>query len=73
LAEVVTLPLRQIGLAEPRLKALMLQGLDGDAAAYREVLASLTQLLRPYFAQRLYSAAHDVEDLVQETLLAIHA
>ena len=73
MAEVVTLPLRQIGLAEPRLKALMVAGLDGDAGAYRDVLAALTQVLRPYFAQRLYSAAHDVEDLVQETLLAIHA
>jgi RNA polymerase sigma-70 factor (ECF subfamily) len=72
-AEVVTLPLRQIGLAEPHLKALMVQALDGDAAAYRDLLASLSKVLRPYFAQRLYSASHDVEDLVQETLLAIHA
>jgi RNA polymerase sigma-70 factor (ECF subfamily) len=72
LAEVVTLPLRQIGLAEPRLKDLMVRGLDGDGGAYGEVLAGLASLLRPYFAQRLRSAPQDVEDLVQETLLAIH-
>ncbi|HET9161577.1 MAG TPA: sigma-70 family RNA polymerase sigma factor [Caulobacteraceae bacterium] len=73
MAEVVTLPLRQIGLAEPHLKDLMIRGLDGDRAAYGDVLSGLMQLLRPYFAQRLRGSPQDVEDLVQETLMAIHA
>ncbi len=56
--------------AEPRLKALMLAALDGDAAAYRALLAALTPHLRAYFARRVGPA--DAEDLVQETLIAIH-
>jgi RNA polymerase sigma-70 factor (ECF subfamily) len=58
--------------SEPRLKALMLRGLDGDSAAYRELLGVIGRLLRTYFARRLPSDAEDVEDLVQEVLIAIH-
>jgi len=57
--------------AEPRLKALMLAALDGDAAAYRELLRALALHLRAYFARRLGPA--EAEDLVQETLIAIHS
>jgi RNA polymerase sigma-70 factor (ECF subfamily) len=57
--------------AEPRLKALMVAALGGDQAAYRALLAALAPHLRGYFARRLGSAA-DAEDLVQETLIAIH-
>lgn len=56
--------------AEPRLKALMVAALDGDAAAYRALLSALVPHLRAYFARRLGHA--DAEDLVQETLIAIH-
>jgi RNA polymerase sigma-70 factor, ECF subfamily len=58
---------------ETRLRALMLASLDGDANAYRRLLADLSSYLRPYFLRRL-SAAHQshAEDLVQETLLAVH-
>lgn len=58
---------------EDRLKALMLRGQAGDAAAWRELLSALSRQLRGYFARRMDSgAAADVEDLVQETLMAIH-
>jgi RNA polymerase sigma-70 factor (ECF subfamily) len=57
--------------AETRLKALMLAALDGDAAAYRMLLAQLTPHLRAFFKRRLANGA-DAEDLVQETLIAIH-
>lgn len=59
---------------EKRLRGLMLASLDGDAAAYRTLLVDLTRYLRPWFARRL-SAAHvsHAEDLVQETLLAVHS
>ena len=58
---------------EDRLKALMLRGQAGDAAAWRELLTLLGDRLRAYFTRRMdRSAASDVEDLVQETLLAVH-
>lgn len=51
----------------------MLASLDGDAAAYRRLLADVGKHLRPYFVRRLTPAfASHAEDLVQETLLAIH-
>ena len=55
--------------AEPELKALMLASLDGDAKAYRALLSALTGYLRAYYLRR---TAEDAEDLVQETLIAIH-
>ncbi len=58
--------------AELRLKPLMLRGLDGESVAYAELLRVLGGYLRNHFARRLGSGAADVEDLVQETLLAIH-
>jgi RNA polymerase sigma-70 factor, ECF subfamily len=51
---------------------LMIAGLAGDAAAYRQLLASAAERLRRYFARRLGGDAADIEDLVQETLMAIH-
>ena len=54
------------------LKALMLKGLGGDAAAHAELLSRMATLLRRYFARKLGASDQDVEDLVQETLLAIH-
>jgi RNA polymerase sigma-70 factor (ECF subfamily) len=60
---------RGITEAEPHLRAWMIQALDGDAAAYEALLTELSKLLRAYFVRR---QAADPEDLVQETLLAIH-
>jgi RNA polymerase sigma-70 factor (ECF subfamily) len=57
--------------AETRLKALMLAALAGDAVSYRTLLAQLTPHLRAFFQRRLGNSA-DAEDLVQETLIAIH-
>ncbi len=50
----------------------MIAGLDGDGIAHSRLLARLTGYLRGYFGRRLGAGAGDVEDLVQETLLAIH-
>ena len=59
---------------EARLRALMLASLAGDAAAYRTLLSELSQHLRRYYARRLDSAlAASGEDLVQETLMAVHS
>lgn len=49
----------------------MLSALDGDSAAYSTLLKRLTPHLRAYFARRLARKA-EAEDLVQETLIAIH-
>jgi RNA polymerase sigma-70 factor (ECF subfamily) len=62
-----------VDTAEPDLKALMLRARDGDAAAYRLLLTGLRDRLRVYFARRLAADPAQAEDLVQETLMAIHA
>jgi RNA polymerase sigma-70 factor (ECF subfamily) len=52
----------------------MVAALAGDAAAYRRLLEAATRLLRRYFLKRLGAdRAADADDLVQETLLAIHS
>lgn len=51
----------------------MLRALRGDAAAYRQLLAMLIGELRAYFRHRIDVGADEIEDLVQETLLAIHS
>ena len=61
--------------SEPKLQRLILAGLDGDAAAHKALLARLSAHLRAYFKARLARigmAAEDAEDLVQETLIALH-
>lgn len=55
---------------EAQYRDWMLAALNGDAAAYRELLQGLTRHLRSYFARRLGAA--EAEDAVQETLIAIH-
>ncbi len=56
---------------EAQLKALMLRGLSGEAAAHAALLSALSGPLRAFFGRRL-GGGGDAEDLVQETLLAIH-
>jgi len=57
---------------ELRLHALFLQGLAGDAIAYRSFLAATGMHLRSFLRRRLSRWPDEVEDLVQESLLAIH-
>ncbi|NTS32080.1 sigma-70 family RNA polymerase sigma factor [Phyllobacterium sp. BT25] len=58
---------------ETRLKELMLASLAGDARSYGVLLNEVARHLRFYFLRRL-SDAHkgDADDLVQETLMALH-
>ena len=58
---------------EKRLKGLLLAGLDGDANAHHAFLSEASKLLRSFFRARLRGAPEDAEDLVQETLVALHA
>jgi RNA polymerase sigma-70 factor (ECF subfamily) len=59
-------------LREDRLKELLVHGLSGDGATYRQFLEELSNHLRAYLRRRLASLPDDVEDLLQELLLAIH-
>ena len=58
--------------AEEELRALLLLALAGDNAAYASFLGRSSARLRAYFRRRLSRHPEDVEDLVQETLLALH-
>ena len=57
---------------ETGLKPLWMRAQAGDESAYREALSRIAARLRRYFARRLFALPDDVEDLVQETLLALH-
>lgn len=57
---------------EIELKALMIDTLDGDPIAYRSLLRLLVPQLRSYFRRRIRNV-DVIEDLVQDTLMAIHA
>lgn len=57
---------------EERLRGLLARGLDGDAAAYHAFLAGLSERLRAFLRRRLTRAPDEVEDLLQEILLAVH-
>src|SRR5580765_5528512 len=51
---------------------LMARAQDGDAAAYRRLLAAIAPYLRA-LAGRYHRAPQDVEDSVQDILLTVHA
>lgn len=59
-------------MSEERLKSLLLLGLAGDASAYHSFLKELAGHLRAYLRNRLRRLPDEVEDLVQESLLAVH-
>jgi RNA polymerase sigma-70 factor (ECF subfamily) len=57
---------------EERLRSLLLGGLGGDGAAYQAFLKDLSAHLRAFLRKRLSRLPDEVEDLVQESLLAVH-
>jgi RNA polymerase sigma factor (sigma-70 family) len=57
---------------EAQLRAWLLAGIGGDEAAQRAFLSEAAALLRGFFRNRLRGAPEDAEDLVQETLIALH-
>lgn len=62
----------QLDAGEAHLKDLLVRGLAGEALAYQAFLKEMSSHLRAYFRKRLARLPDEVEDLVQETLLAIH-
>ena len=57
---------------EDRLRELLLAGLAGDNPAYETFLRKLSAHLRAFLRKRLTRFPDEVEDLVQESLLAVH-
>ena len=64
--------MERIEQREARLRELLVQGLNGGAATYHQFPKALSAHLRAYFRKRLFQRPDDVEDLVEETLLAVH-
>ena len=56
--------------SDTTLAQLMAMAQDGDASAYRTLLAECQTWLARYFARRI--APHAVDDLVQDTLISVH-
>ena len=57
---------------ETELRSLFMKGLGGDAAAYHAFLQRLAGHLRAFLGRRLFGWPDEVEDLVQECLIAMH-
>jgi len=57
---------------EDRLKDLLVRSLAGDNAAYQVFLTELSAHLRAFLRRRLVRLPDEIEDLVQESLLAVH-
>ncbi len=57
--------------SETDLRGLMVASLAGDAAAHRRLLSALVPVLRGYFGRRTNDGP-EVEDLVQDSLIAVH-
>ncbi|MCE7796010.1 sigma-70 family RNA polymerase sigma factor [Sphingobium sufflavum] len=58
-------------VTEDQLKKWMLEGLDGDASSHARLLRELVPILRGFY-KRTMTDGHAIEDLVQETLIAVH-
>ncbi len=56
---------------EDQLRAWMVSGLDGVAADHACLLRALVPVLRAFYRRRV-AGTDDIEDLVQETLIAVH-
>jgi len=67
-----TNPQDLLAARETQLQGLLLRGLAGDAQAYREFLAALALHVRGFLKRRLQQRPAEVEDLLQEVLLAVH-
>ncbi|MEX6505902.1 sigma-70 family RNA polymerase sigma factor [Jiella sp. M17.18] len=63
------------GSGSQPLEALLNAALGGDERAYRHFLQEAAKLLRRFVGRRVpqNAAAFDVEDLVQDILMAVHA
>jgi RNA polymerase sigma factor (sigma-70 family) len=64
----------ELFINDARLAALMHAAHDGDSAAYLELLQTVTPYIRRIVVHRRgFAGREDVEDLVQDILLSLHA
>ena len=56
---------------EDQLREWMIGGLDGNAADHTRLLRAIVPVLTTFFRRRMNESA-DVEDMVQDTLIAVH-
>lgn len=61
----------QIG--ETQLKAWMICVLSGDASSQTQLLRAIVPILGSFYRRRMFGATGDVDDLIQETLIAVHS
>jgi RNA polymerase sigma-70 factor (ECF subfamily) len=59
-------------LIESQLHEQWLRAQSGESSSYTQLLSSISHLLRSFMRRRMQTHPNDVEDLVQETLMAIH-
>jgi len=57
---------------ESSLRPLWLQAAQGDETAYRGALTCIAEHVRRYLRRRMETLPDELEDLVQECLLAVH-
>jgi RNA polymerase sigma-70 factor (ECF subfamily) len=67
-----TTTLKRLQAQEEKLRALFVNGLNGHDRDYEMFLTQAGAHIRAFLRRKLASLPNDVEDLVQETLLAIH-
>lgn len=58
--------------SEIQLRQWMLGGLGGDAKDHASLLGALVPVLTAFYRRRMRGNEADIEDLVQETLIAVH-
>ena len=57
---------------EQRFRTLFLSGLAGNSVDYQQFLTELARYLRGFLRRKLSAYQDDIEDIVQEILLAVH-
>ena len=50
----------------------MIRGLRGEEGAHASLLRAVLPLLRSFYRRRMARAEADIEDLIQEVLIAVH-
>ena len=58
--------------SEAQLKTWMIAGLDGDATSQAQLLRALVPILTAFYRRRMRDGQDDIDDLIQETLIAVH-
>ena len=56
---------------EDQLREWMIGGLDGNAADHTRLLRAIVPILTTFFRRRMNESA-DIEDMIQDTLIAVH-